>query len=340
MTSIVEKQVDQTDQVEQSKRTGLAKYARKFGLQIGILAVALLLWLVFLVGSPQTFLNFPIYQAFMSTTPFFTIIALPLTMVIITAEIDLSFISVMAWGMTVFVLVWEATGSLELAFIGCLLAGLLAGLVNGFIIVALGIPSLVATIGTQFFWRGVVFVTTGGNGASLIATQGGFLHQVLVGRLFGKIPMQMLWAILIAIILWFLLNQHRFGAHVYLVGDNVESAKLMGVNVGRTKILVFALVGVAAAFSGLIASLEVLYFWPTLGGGYMLSTLSSVFLGGTSVFGGTGTIFGTFVGSFVIGGINAGIIASGLSGFWTQLIYGLIIVLSVAMYAVLRRKLA
>ena len=92
MTSIGEKQADQTDQVGRSKRTGLAKHARKYGPQIGILTVALLLWLVFLVGSPRTFLNFPIYQAFMSTTPFFTIIALPLTMVIIAAEIDLSFI--------------------------------------------------------------------------------------------------------------------------------------------------------------------------------------------------------------------------------------------------------
>jgi simple sugar transport system permease protein len=113
----------------------------------------------------------------------------------------------------------------------------------------------------------------------------------------------------------------------------------MGVNVARTKLLVFAIMGVAAAFSGLVASVEVLYFWPTLGEGYMLSTLSSVFLGGTSVFGGAGTIFGTFVASFIIGAINAGIVASGLTGFWTQLIYGLIIIISVSMHAVLRRRL-
>ena len=97
--------------------------------------------------------------------------------------------------------------------------------------------------------------------------------------------------------------------------------------------------GLAAAFTGLVASLEVLYYWPTLGEGYLLSTLSSVFLGGTSVFGGTGTIFGTFVASFIIGAINAGIVPSGLTGFWTQLIYGLIIVLSVSMHSVLRRRL-
>ncbi len=337
--SSVEREVSQAMCQAEPEQGGLLRPIKRFGLQIGIVVVALIVWLAFLVGSPRTFLSFPIYQAFMSTTPFFTIIALPLTLVIIAAEIDLSFPSIMSWGMTAFFLVFGVTNSLELAVLACLLAGLAAGLLNGFIVTAIGIPSLVATIGTQFFWRGVVLVITGGNGSSLISTQGTILHDGLVGRLGGRVPAQMLWAILVAIVVWVFLNRHRFGAHVYLVGDNVESAKLMGVNVARTKMLVFAIVGVAAAFSGLVASLEVLYYWPTLGEGYMLSTLSSVFLGGTSVFGGTGTIFGTFVASFIIGAINAGIVASGLTGFWTQLIYGLIIVLSVSMHAVLRRKL-
>jgi simple sugar transport system permease protein len=186
----------------------------------------------------------------------------------------------------------------------------------------------------------VVLVITGGNGRSLVSTQGTILHDGLVGRLGDRVPAQMLWAIAVAILMWLILNRNKFGAHVYLVGDNVESAKLMGVNVARAKLLVFALMGVAAAFSGLVASLEVLYFWPTLGEGYMMTTLSSVFLGGTSVFGGVGTVFGTFIASFIIGAINGGIVAVGLTGFWTQVIYGLIIVASASMHAVLRRRMA
>ena len=147
-----------------------------------------------------------------------------------------------------------------------------------------------------------------------------------MGRLFDNIPAQFIWTIVIAIVVWFLLNRHRFGAHVYLTGDNDDSARLMGINVDRIKILTFVIVGVAAAFSGLVQSLDVSYFWPTVGEGQLLNTLASVFLGGTSVFGGTGTIFGTFVASFIIGAINAGIVAAGLTGFWTQVIYGLIIV--------------
>ena len=88
----------------------------------------------------------------------------------------------------------------------------------------------------------------------------------------------------------------------------------------------------------MVASLHVTYFWPSLGEGYLLQTLASVFLGGTSVFGGIGTILGTFIGAFIIGAIEAGIVAVGLTGFYTELIYGLIIVLAVAMHSVLRRR--
>jgi len=112
----------------------------------------------------------------------------------------------------------------------------------------------------------------------------------------------------------------------------------MGVNVPRVKMMEFAIVGMTAAFAGVIVSMEVLYYWPTLGEGYLLNTLASVFLGGTSVFGGMGTIFGTFVAAFIIGAINAGIVAVGLSGLWTQLIYGLISVIAVTLQTVLSRR--
>jgi simple sugar transport system permease protein len=275
----------------------------------------------------------------MSTTPFFALMAIPLTLVVICGEIDLSFPSIMALGMTAFDVVYAWTHSFPLGFAACLAAGLLAGLLNGVIVVKIGVPSLVTTIGTQFLLRGVVLIVTNGQGMGMTDIQGSFLHASLVGRIFGLIPMQFVWTIAVGIVFWFLLNRHRLGAHIYLTGDNVESSRLMGVNVGQTKILAFCLLGLVAAFAGFVVSSEVLFFWPTLGEGYMLNTLASVFLGGTSVFGGTGTIFGTFVASFIIGAINAGIIAAGLTGFWTSFIYGVIIVASVSIQTVLGRKL-
>jgi simple sugar transport system permease protein len=317
----------------------LAAFFRTYTLQIGIVFVAVFIWLLFLLGSPRTFLAGDIYVAFMSTTPYFALMAIPLTLVVITGEIDLSFGSVMAWGMTAFDLVFTFTNSVWIGFIACMLAGILAGFLNGLIVVKVGVPSLVVTIGTQFFWRGAVMVLTNGQGMGMADVQSTILYPALVGKLGGVIPAQFLWTIAAGVVVWFFLNRHRFGAHVYLTGDNVESARLMGVNVHRTKIIAFAVMGAMAAFSGFVVSESVLFFWPTLGDGYLLNTLASVFLGGTSVFGGTGTVFGTFVAAFIIGAINAGIVAAGLTGFWTNLIYGLIVVVSVSLQTVIGKRL-
>lgn len=319
-------------------KVGFIQSLRPYGPQLGILGVFVTMWVFFIVSAPQTFLSPLIYRAFMSTIPFFAIIALPLTMLIIAGEIDLSFPSIMAIGMVAFVTVFNPTGNVLLALLAGLLTGFLAGLLNGVIVVWIGIPSLVVTIGTQFFWRGAVLVLLGGKGYTLVEAKDSFTYTLLVGRV-GGIPMQMIWLVLIAIASWVLLNRHRFGANIYVIGDNKQTAELMGINTARTRMLMFALVGMAAALGGILASLQVSFFWPSLGDGYLLSTLAAVFLGGTSVFGGIGTMLGTFIGSFIIGAIQAAIVAIGLTGFWTELIYGLIIILSVSMHAILRRRI-
>lgn len=331
--------LDETTTQPYKDTFSLSKSLRKNGTQLGIFSVFVLLWIIFIVSAPRTFLSPQIYYAFMSTIPFFAIMAMPLTITVIAGEIDLSFPSIMAIGMIAFIFTYESTGWVWLAFLAALATGTFAGWLNGIIIVRFGIPSLVATIGTQFFWRGAVLVLSQGKSGTLVYTKDSLLRPILVGKLFGYIPMQMVWLIVIAILCWILLNRTRFGAHVYLIGDNAESAKLMGVNTGWVRIRSFMLVGLISAFAGVVASLHVTYFWPSLGDGYLLRTLSSVFLGGTSVFGGVGTIFGTFIGAFIIGAIEAATVAVGLTGFLTQLIYGLIIVMSVSMHAYMSRRM-
>lgn len=322
----------------QQNKLKLTRFMRSNGIQLGIIGVFAVMWLSFIIAAPQTFLSPQIYLAFMSTIPVFAIIALPLTMAVIAGEMDLSFPSIMAIGMVAFAMVFQSTGSAGLALLAGLITGFLAGLINGMIVVWIGIPSLVVTIGTQFFWRGAVLVLLGGKGTTLVATRETAVYQMLVGKI-GVIPMQMIWLIIISIVVWVLLNRHKFGSYVYIIGDNKQTAELMGINTARTRMLTFALVGTAAAFAGILASLHVSFFWPSLGEGYLLQTLAAVFLGGTSVFGGVGTILGTFIGAFIIGAIQAAIVAIGLTGFWTQLIYGLIIILSVSMHAVVRKRL-
>jgi simple sugar transport system permease protein len=323
----------------------LRRFARQNSTQLGILGVLLALWLIFIISAPETFLSPQIYYAFMLSIPFFAIMAIPLTIVVIAKEIDLSFPSIMAMGMVAFYFTYNGTGftgnttiRIFLAIIAALITGTLIGWLNGFIIVKFGLPSLVVTLGTQFFWRGAVLVLLAGGNFSLEYIKNTIFYPLLVGRIGGYLPMQMVWLIIITILGWVLLNRHRFGAHIYLIGDNINSAELMGVNTGRTRIQAFMLIGLVSAFAGVIASFYVAYLWPSLGEAYLLRTLASVFLGGTSVFGGTGTLLGTFVGAFIIGAIEAATVAAGLTGFWTQLIYGFIIVLSVIMHTYLRKR--
>ncbi|HVM72212.1 MAG TPA: ABC transporter permease [Anaerolineales bacterium] len=321
------------------------RFIRTNSAQFGILGVFVALWLIFIVSAPKTFLAPQIYSAFMSSTPFFAIMAIPLTIVVVAKEMDLSFPSIMAMGMVSFFYTYGATGFIHnatiqvtLAILAALATGALIGWLNGFIIVKFGIPSLVVTIGTQFLWSGAALVLTQGANFSLEFIKKTFYYKLFVGKIGPYFPMQMFWLVLITVLGWILLNRHRFGAHVYLIGDNVNSAELMGVNTGRVRIQVFMLVGIVSAFAGILASFFVAYFWPTLGSGFLLQTLASVFLGGTSVLGGTGTILGTFLGAFIIGAIEAATVAVGLTGFWTNFIYGLIIVLSVIMHMYLRKR--
>jgi simple sugar transport system permease protein len=107
----------------------------------------------------------------------------------------------------------------------------------------------------------------------------------------------------------------------------------MGIAVARTRILVFVLMGLCAALSGILLTTEMASWWPTQGEGYMLIVFASVFIGGTSVYGGAGTMYGTLVGAIIIGIIEAGILASGLSGFWTRMVHGCVILFAVSLFA-------
>ena len=320
--------------------------ARELRLELSILGVFVGIFLLFIIGNPRTFTSFDIYYSFMSTIPFSGIMALAATFVIISGEIDLSFPSIMGFSGWIFaklsnVLIDKGLSPnlcILLSVLCCFATGVFAGSLNGTLVVKVKIPAIVATIGTMFFWRGLVNVCGQGFGETLVPVNETFLFNVFVGRLGGIIPAQAIWMVILAVGFWLALKRHRFGSHVLIVGDNVESARMMGIRVDRIKTIIFMQMGFFAALSGILASLEVTYLWPSLGEGYLLRTLAAVFIGGTSVFGGMGTIFGTFVGSIIIGSLEGGIVAMGLTGFWTQLIYGLIIVVSLSIYSYFRQR--
>lgn len=320
------------------REPGLGALLRRNRIDAAITAILLALYAIFIGVRPDVYTSFDIYRAFMTTLPYIGLLALAATFIVTLGEIDLSFPSVMGLSAWVYGTVFLASGSLGLGLLAALLAGAACGLVNGLIVTKIGVPSIVATIGTMFLWRGIVNVLAEGQGIPLVALRDSPLHPWVVGRLPGGIPMQFAWFLVAAAVLALIYRRHVFGSHVLFVGDNAASARMMGIPVDRVKIACFMLMGGAAALAGVVLVSEVTYFWATTGDGFLLPALAAVFIGGTSVFGGRGSIYGTFVGVLIIGSLEAGIVAMGIAGFWTQVIYGLMITVSVCIYALIMRR--
>jgi len=310
----------------------------KYKMQIGLIIMFFVVLILFMITSPRVFLRPTIYYAFLSTVPFVGIMGLGLTFVLASGEIDLSFPSVMALSSFFCAVVFYVTESLILGILASFAVGIGIGILNGILVRKIGIPSIVATIGMMFAVRGCVNILSGGLGKSLVALMENPLYSVLAGKIGRRIPVQSLWFIGLAIFMWLILFRHKFGSQVLFVGDNEDAARMMGVKVDLVKTMVFVIMGVLAAFAGLIDSFRLLKWWPTMGEGYLMTTIATVFVGGTSMFGGEGSILGTFIGAFLIGSLEAGIVAAGLSGFWTQLIYGLLIIIAVTIHTLVRGK--
>jgi simple sugar transport system permease protein len=312
------------------------KKSSKYKSQIALLIMTVSVFGLFMITSPEVFFKGRIYQAFLSTVPFMGLMALGLTFVLAMGEIDLSFPSTMALSGFIFTSTFQATGSVILALIYSLLSGVIVGFINGTLVTSIGIPSIVATLGMQFLVRGFSNIISNGL-ARRVALDKTISYKIFAEKL-GVIPVQSIWFIGLTIFFYFLLFRHKFGEHVLFIGDNQEAARMMGVNINRVKIMIFILMGIMASFAGILSCYRMRTWWPTMGEGYIMMIMAAVFMGGTSMFGGEASIEGTFIGSFVIGSLEAGIVAAGLSGFWTQFICGLLIIASVTIHTLVKRR--
>lgn len=310
----------------------MKKIYEKIRPLLTVTLVLLILWLTFIIAAPKTFLSRYIYISFMSSIPLIAIIASGITLVIILGEIDMSFAANMAVSGFVFAIVSKTTGSPLLAFFLALSAGAGIGLLNGIVIAKTGAPAIVVTIGFDFLWRGAVMLLSNGLAVSLAEFRPAAAIAAFTGRIGGVIPAQSLWAIAVSICFAVILHRTAFGDAIKFIGDNRAVAKMMGLPVSLTRIGVFALSGCTAAFSSVISCMEFGSWWPTQGEGYLLLVFASVFLGGTSIHGGKGTLWGSLAGAVVIGMIEAGLVSAGISGFWTRFIHGLILIFSIVFY--------
>ncbi len=295
-----------------------------------IALVLALLILLFVLTAPRAFMGFRVYMSFMATVPPPMIIALGLTLVVVAGEMDLSFPSVVAFASYVFCTLYQQYDMTWLALIAALLSGTVMGFINGLVVTKLGIPSLIATLAMLFLWGGFTTVVSNGVSLSIPDIQGSLIHTVFAGRI-GVFPVQFLWALAVAVLMWMVLNRHRFGENLLFIGDSLKVAKVVGIQIDREKIKLFTLMGGLSALAGVFLTLETSTYFSNAGMGYLLIVVAAVFIGGTSIFGGSGKMAGTVFGSLIVAIIEAGLVASGVQGFWTRFFIGLVFIVSVTM---------
>lgn len=315
------------------------EFFNKYKISIGVTSVFLILMSIFIIANPSVFLNYRAYMAVFTTLGASIILAATMVFVVASGELDLSFPSVIGFSAWIFAVIVKSGVSPFIAFLVALFLGSIVGFLNGILVTKVQLSSLVSTLGMNFLIRGLIMILTDGIAIPLPFLRDTLFHTIFAGRI-GQLPIQMLWSIGYAVICWLIFNRHRFGGHVCYIGDNVTSARVMGVRVERVKIATFVLMGFSSAFAGVMLTLINNSFWPTTGEGYLLLILAAVFLGGTPTWGGIGTIFGAIIGAFILGFIETGIVASGLTGFYKQFFYGLILILALIShrYAGLKRK--
>jgi simple sugar transport system permease protein len=301
---------------------------------LSALAFFVLMIAAFMITSPTVFLHPRIYlSVFSSSLPLVLLLAVPAVFIVVSGEIDLSFPSVVGVTAFVFSYLFDHGINAYVAFLAAVAIGAVTGLMIGFIVSYVGLPSLVVTLGMMFLLRGLVQVLSGGNAISLVELRDSTFDKIFIAK-WHWLPMSMVWALLLAIVGVVLFTLHRFGAHIRAIGDNPAAANQMGINVRRTKLLAFVYMGAASGVAGVFSVTINANFYPTAGDGLLLLVLAAVFVGGTPVWGGTGTVAGAIVGAATVGFIETGIIAAGLTGNYTQLFYGFVILLSLVAHRI------
>ena len=254
------------------------------------------------------------------------LVALPMTFIIITGGIDLSVGSIMGLCAIVLGVAWQNLGlPLELAIVVTLAVGALAGAINGWFITRIGVPPLIMTLATLALYRGLA---EGISQARSVRGYPEWFFQLGQGEFLG-VPTQ-LWILVVTILVAaVVLARTTFGRGLYAIGHNELAARFSGIPVDRYKLAIYTLSGLMAGLAGYIFVSRVSTTRSDMGTGLELDVIAAVVLGGTSIFGGTGTILGTVLGVILIQLLKNGLALTGVKGDATIVVIGSVLILSI-----------
>jgi len=310
-----------------------------FGYQSSSIFLVLIgLILLFTFFSKYRFSSVANIKVLLALGPEFSIIALGVGMLMVSGEFDLSVGSILVFCSFIFIRLFEIGINLFLAGFITLGAGALLGLLNGLITTKANIPSFITTLGTMMLWRGMALILSQGFTRPFNPEVLPLFSSILTGKIGGVLPVQVIWFGVFGLILWVVLHFHKFGNWVYATGDNKEAARAMGINTDRVKTICFMIVGILCAFVAVSQIARVSTFSSRAGDGWELRAIAASVVGGTSLMGGIGSMVGIFLGSITIPIIENGLVMLRISYFWTYIIFGLVIILSVLSSIYLKRR--
>lgn len=285
---------------------------------------SLIILVAFFSFSSPFFFNTENIMTIALQTSVIGIMAIGVTFVIITAGIDLSLGSVVAFS------------GVAVCILAGVLAGGLCGYVNGLLVTKMTIPPFIATLGLMMSVRGMNMVMT--DGRAIYFADYPTFKLLAQGRLFDVLPYPVFYLVIVALVAGYILKKTVIGRYVYAVGSNEVAAHLSGINVQRVKIFVYAFCGLLTGIAGVILASRLNSGQPTVGVGYELEAIAAVVIGGTSLMGGIGTIGGTIIGAFIMSVLKNGLNLMGVSQFWQMVAMGIVVVAAVYLDT-LRKKI-
>ena len=258
------------------------------------------------------------------------------TLLMISGNFDLSIGSIMAISGTMHALMVVWGVPIPVAILLCVGIGIVVGLVNGALVVLLDVPSFIATLGSMYAVRGAAWVITGGNSIS----RGLSKSFTVLGRGYiGPVPISILVTLVIFAVFYFIQKKTLLGKYAYAIGGNRRTALLSGINVKKVGVTLYVLVGALSAFAGAMLSSRLGVGNASVGSGFEFDVVVAVILGGTSLDGGEGSVFGMLIGALIVGFIANGLNLLGVHSFYQDIVKGIVLVGAVFLDRFLKKRI-
>ena len=309
------------------KSSGMVNLKRSLKESVGVLAAIALIIVIMSFASPAFLSQDNIFNILRQIAPT-AIIAFGMTFAILIGGIDLSVGSVQGFaGMAAVVAIITFGLPVWLGVIVGLTVGIVCGLFNGTMIALTKMPPFIVTMSMMSIARGFTYIISGGAPIRILIPE----YNIIGTGVLGPFSYPLIYAIVLFAIFWFVLNQTKFGRHVYAVGGNQTAASFCGISIKKVQIIVFAISGFLAGVTGIFLTARLFTGQPTLGMGAELDAIAAVVIGGTSFSGGRGRLFGTFLGAILIGIIGNGMNLLNVSTFAQMVTRGFIILIAVGL---------